>query len=109
MSVLPVDLQVLFSKASEHSENIARQSNSNHIISVEGYEKIHKQSKETDEKVSNLDEYSQDFTKINPEGKRKEEQARKRKKKLKENEEDTEDNKRAPMEEGKGGIIDIID
>ncbi len=110
MSVLPVDLQVLFSKASEHSENIARQSNTSQAVFVDGYEKIHQQSNQANETVKNLEQYDQDFTKINPESKKRRGGENGRKKKASPDQQaEAQEYKRAPTEEGTGRIIDIID
>ncbi len=110
MSVLPIDLQVLFSKASDLSENIARQSNLTQAGLADGYEKIHKQSQDTNEKVNNLEEYSQDFTKINPEtGKRSGGQKMRKKKAAQVKPPEVQEYKRAVTEEGTGKYIDIID
>lgn len=110
MSTLPIDLQVLFSKASEHSENIARHSNAAQSGYIKDYEKIHRESQEVNNKVNNMEEYAQDFTRINPESRQKKGQQKALKKKEMNKEiKETKEYKRAPIEEGTGKIIDIID
>jgi hypothetical protein len=108
MSVLPVDLQVLFTKASDVSENIAKNANRAQNLLAEGYEKVHKESKETNEKVAKLDQYAEDFTKVNEEGGGQQSLPEQHKKKEQETAESKE-YKRAPKEDGTGRIIDIID
>lgn len=110
MSVLPIDLQVLFTKANEHSENIARSSNATQSGQIAGNEKLHRESLETNEKVKTLDEYAEDFTKVSAESHQKKDQERGKKKKKEMPEPDPIENfKRAPKEEGTGTIIDIVD
>jgi|GEM_PF-1353514 hypothetical protein len=111
MSVLPIDLQVLFSKVPEHSENIARSTNAALTGQLMNNEKNRLDSNEVDAKVQNLEQYSGEFSKINPdsrEGKNRKGQARKDAK-GKKGEPEKEPYKPAVKEEGKGNIIDIID
>lgn len=108
MAVLPIDLQVLFSKSTEHSENIARHSNAAQLGQINNFEKVHKESIQTNERIKEADEYAQDFTKVNPDAENPEQQfastsGRKGKK------EEEKEYKPALKEEGKGNIIDIIE
>src|SRR5271157_3020518 len=108
MSVLPIDLQVLFSKVPEHSENIARHTNAAQSGQMMSYEKNRVESNETNVKVKNMEQYSADFNKINPEsGERKKGEKTGLKEKRKKSNQEKEPYKPAPKEEGKGNIIDI--
>lgn len=110
MSVLPLDLQVLFTKAVEHSENIARNSNRVQNVAMEGYEKIHKQSTEVTERVSNKDEVAEDFTKVSEEGGQGAGAGLEQHKKgASEQSAEPKEYKRAPKEDGTGRIIDIVE
>ncbi len=108
MSVLPIDLQVLFSKSTEHSENIARHSNAAQMGQMSNFEKVRKESIEINEKIKETDQYAEDFTKIQADGEGNQEQleshARKR-----EREEKPLEYKPALKEEGKGNIIDVVE
>lgn len=108
MSVLPLDLQVLFTKASDVSENIAKNANKAQNLLAEAYEKVRKESKETDEKVTSVDQYAEDFTKVNEEGGGQQQQPEQNRKKNPETAEPQEF-KRAPKEDGTGRIIDIVE
>lgn len=108
MSVLPLDLQVLFTKASDVSENIAKNASKTQNLLAEGYEKVRKESKETDEKVTTLDQYAEDFTKVNEEGGGQQQPQEHNKKKESESSE-SQEYKRAPKEDGTGRIIDIVE
>lgn len=109
MSVMPLDLQVLFTKASDVSENIAKNASKTQNLLAEGYEKVRKESKETDEKVTTLDQYAEDFTKVNEEGGGQQYQPEQNKKKNQEGSAETQEFKRAPKEDGTGRIIDIVE
>jgi len=111
MSVSPIDLQVLFSKAADLSENIARSSNATQTGQVASYEKIHRESNDINRMVNNVEQYSQEFSKINPEGSNKEKQnmPREKNKKSALTTPKMEENKKALKEEGTGNIIDILD
>ncbi len=110
MSVLPIDLQVNLTKASELSDNLARTVNAAQSGKIMENEKIHRESNETNAKVKNLDEYSEEFNKINPESKESNEQGFSGKKGAKKNtNQEPAVYKPAPKEEGTGTIIDIID
>lgn len=108
MSVLPIDLQVLFSKSTEHSENIARHSNAAQMGQMTNFEKVRKESIEVNEKIKETDEYAEDFTKVDPDGKGYQEQFESHARK-KEQEEKPHEYKPALKEEGKGNIIDIVE
>lgn len=109
MSVLPIDLQVLFSKVPDHAENIARATNAAQSGQVMNLEKIHHESNETNAKVKTMEQYSEDFSKINPEsGERKAGQEKERKG-AKKGKKEAQQYKPAAKEEGTGNIIDIID
>jgi hypothetical protein len=108
MSVLPIDLQVLFSKVPEHSENIARSTNAALTGQLMNNEKNRLDSNEVDAKVQNLEQYSGEFSKINPDS-RDGKKGSGRKGKGKKGEQVKEPYKPAVKEEGKGNIIDIID
>ena len=109
MSVLPLDLQVLFTKATEHSENIAKNANKAQNIVAEGYEKVHKQSQENNEKVTTLDQDAEDCTKVNEEGGGQQQPQEHNKKKESETGPESQEYKRAPKEDGTGRIIDIVE
>jgi hypothetical protein len=107
---MPIDLQVLFTKSAEHSDNIARQSNAVQSGYIAGYEKVHHQSVETNETVSKLEQYDNSFTKINPEPEKKKKRQYIPDKKAKNvTEQSSEEYKPAQKEEGTGQIIDIVD
>ncbi|MCX7820305.1 MAG: hypothetical protein N2258_01350 [Brevinematales bacterium] len=108
MSVLPIDLQVLFSKSTEHSENIARHSNAAQMGQMTNFEKVRKESVEINEKIKETDEYAEDFTKIQPDGEGYKEQAESHSQK-REKEEKPHEYKPALKEEGKGTIIDVVE
>lgn len=108
VSVLPIDLQVLFSKSTEHSENIARHSNAAQMGQMTNFEKVRKESIEVNEKIKETDQYAEDFTKVDPDGESYQEQAESHERK-KEQEEKNNEYKPAIKEEGKGTIIDIIE
>lgn len=107
MGVLPIDFQVLFSKWGEHSETVAKQQQVAQSGQLQAREQAHQKSLEATHTVSQLDAYAQDFTKIDPEGSSSQsyEQGEKREKK----EETPIVSHEAPLEEGKGQIIDIVD
>ncbi|MGC8764878.1 MAG: hypothetical protein ACP5QT_03235 [Brevinematia bacterium] len=108
MAVLPIDLQVLFSKSTEHSENIARHSNAAQLGQLNSFEKIHKESVQINERIKETDEYAQDFTKVNPDAEKKPEQYTSSSS-GKEKKEDGKEYKPALKEDGKGNIIDIVE
>ncbi len=108
MAVLPIDLQVLFSKSTEHSENIARHSNAAQLGQLNNFEKVHKESIQTNERIKETNEYAQDFTKVNPDAERKSEEYKGSSLK-KEHEEKEKEYKPALKEEGKGNIIDVVE
>jgi len=110
MSVLPIDLQVLFSKVPDHSENIARATNAAQSGQLMSFEKTRQQSIETNATVKNLEQYSGEFNKINPDsGKNKEGGGGIPKGKGKKSRPVNDTYKPAKKEEGKGNFIDIID
>ena len=111
MSTLPIDLQILVTKANERSENVAKQSQFDQNVIQQGVEKAHQASLEADTKVKAMDEYSEDNTKINQDQQKKEkQQSKKRTEKDKSVLPQTVENyKPAELEEGTGTIIDIID
>lgn len=108
MSVLPLDLQVLLTKATDVNETIAKNNSRAQNLQTEGYEKVHKESKETNSKVASLDQYAEDFSKVNEEGGGQQSLPEHNKKKSEETAESKE-YKRAPKEDGTGGIIDIVE
>ena len=108
MAVLPIDLQVLFSKSSEHSENIARHSNAAQLGQLNNFEKVHKESIKTNERIKEANEYAQDFTKVNPDTEKKAEEYPSSSSRKEKGEKETE-YKPALKEEGKGNIIDVIE
>ncbi|MCX7883290.1 MAG: hypothetical protein N2314_08730 [Brevinematales bacterium] len=107
MGVLPIDFQVLFSKWGEHSEVVARQQHVAQSGQIQAREQAHQKSLEAPHTVSPLDAYAQDFTKVDPEGKgtasyeKGEGQHPREEHELSHGE--------APLEEGKGQIVDIVD
>ncbi len=109
MGVLPIDLQVLFSKSIEHSENIARHSNAAQMGQMSNFEKVRKESVEVNEKVKETDQYAEDFTKVDAEGKNYEEQKEAKREKREREETLPHEYKPALKEEGKGNIIDVIE
>ncbi len=108
MGVLPIDFQVLFSKLGEHSESVARQQQVAQSGQIQAREQAHQKSVEINHTVSQLDAYAQDFTKVDPEGSSPQsyEQPEKRQTSARETPQEKHE---APLEEGKGQIIDIID
>ena len=109
MPVLPIDLQVLFSKSTEHSENVARHSSAAQLGQMSNFEKIHKESIHAKERIKETDEYAQDFTKVHPDSEKKHNEYASSKQHEKREEKEEESYKPALKEEGKGNIIDIIE
>ncbi|MFN3660244.1 MAG: hypothetical protein ACK4TN_03275, partial [Brevinematales bacterium] len=97
----------LFSKWGEHSETIAKQQQVAQSGQLQAREQAHQKSIEAPHTISQLDAYAQDFTRVDAEGSSSQsyEQGEKREKK----EEVTSSSHEAPLEEGKGQIIDIVD
>ncbi|URA10224.1 hypothetical protein [Thermospira aquatica] len=108
MGVLPIDFQVLFSKIGEHSELVARQQQVSQSGQIQAREQAHQKSIEINHTVSQLDAYAQDFTKVDPEASSSQsyEQPTKQSSSPQQT---TPEKHEAPLEEGKGQIIDIID
>lgn len=109
MSVLPIDLQVLFSKSTEHQENIARHTNAAQMGQLNNFEKVHKESVQINEKVKGMEEYAEDFTKVHPDKKREASTSMEEERKKREKSEEKEEYKPTLKEEGKGTIIDITE
>ncbi|MFN4217006.1 MAG: hypothetical protein ACK4HQ_06375 [Brevinematales bacterium] len=107
MGVLPIDFQVLFSKWGEHSETIAKQQQIVQSGQLQAREQAHQKSIEAPHTISQLDAYAQDFTRVDAEGSSSQsyQQGEKREKK----EEGASFSHEAPLEDGKGQIIDIVD
>jgi len=117
MSILPIDLQVTFTKANEYEENIAKQQNIIQTGQSNIVEKAHQQSIEINNKVNNLEEYSEEFTKINTEkehnknkGRNKFDNKRQNHSNNEKNSTTEETNKKSGLKEnGVGNFIDIIE
>ena len=110
MAVLPIDLQVLFSKSTEHQENVARHSNTVQTGQFTNIEKVHRESIQTNERVQSAEQYAQDFTKVHTDRKGgSQSQANPQKKNKEKEQEHKETYRPAAKEEGKGIIIDIIE
>lgn len=110
MAVLPIDLQVLFSKSTEHQENVARHSNAVQTGQLTSIEKVHKESIQTNERVQSTEQYAQDFTKVHPDRKGGAQfQTSSQRKNEGKKEEQKETYRPAAKEEGKGIIIDIVE
>jgi uncharacterized membrane protein YukC len=109
---LPIDLQVLFTKANEHSENIARNINAVEHIRMTGVEKIHQQSVNADTQVEKTEKYSREFTKVNPDLQGSGHQNQKEENPEKEKDEassEPADHRSHLKEDGTGSIIDVVD
>jgi len=107
MGVLPIDFQVLFSKWGEHSETVARQQQVAQSGQVQAREQAHMKSVEAPRTVSQLDAYAQDFTTVDPEGQNP--QSYEQSEKHQSQETVGASHGEAPLEEGKGQIVDIVD
>ncbi len=106
MNVNPLDLQVLFSKASEYSASLGKQSSVHDAEDFVANDLQTRQSKETTEEVNKADAYDEEFTNINEQtkGNSSEEESDSEKREAK-----PEENHNGLKEEGTGLIIDIID
>lgn len=109
---LPIDIQVMMTKATEHSENLSKVSTAAQMVQAEEVKKIEKESREIDEKVIKMDQYEGSFTRVqkdgrqpgqNPNGQEEEE------KHEPEGKESFPGYHPAPREEGTGNQVDIID
>lgn len=104
---MPIDLQVMFTKAQEHNQNLGRTSSVQQAFQSMMQEKALQESREAPEKVNKTDQYEGDFTKVQTgsgntgggQGGRSGE----------ETEQKPGEHKPALKEEGTGLIIDILD
>ena len=106
MSVNPLDLQVLFSKASDYAASLGKQSSVHDAEDYQANKLQTKNSRNAPEVVNKSDAYDESFTQVskdskNPQGNQKRQFNKK--------EQESNKHKKAMKEEGTGLIIDILD
>lgn len=106
MSVNPLDLQVLFTKASEYASSLGKQSSVHDAEDFVANDKQTRKSQEAPEEINKTDAYDEEFTNIDKNNKGNPYFGSSEKK---EGEDKPEEHKRGLTEEGTGLIVDIID
>jgi len=111
MNVNPIDLQVLFSKASEISATLGKTDASHEAMQYVADDQLAKNSKITNEVVHNLNPSEEEGNRIEDNRQQKNSKKEAKKRRDSESELDNEgiENKRAMLDGNVGKIIDIID
>ena len=110
MSIRPIDLQVVLSKATEVSQSLSKSDSNIHAAQMMGNESIHQKSQQVTETVNNLEQKADEFSKINEDQKgEKEKHENEKKKKNGQDDTNKKEYKKAILKEGMGKYIDIVD
>ena len=109
MNVNPIDLQVLFSKASEHAANLGRGDSVKEAAQYVVADQMTKKSVETTEVVHTLNPSEEEGNKIEDNPGKKNPGEEKKGRQQDETSGEAPERKRAMLDEKSGKIVDIID